>query len=52
MCSSLDREHKWQNFYPFGPFFDLLPRQPRKSKFWKNEKKPGGIIILHIRSVP
>ena len=26
-------------FSPFGPFFALLPpKQPRKSKFWKNEK--------------
>ena len=22
--------------------------QPEKSKFWKNEKKPGDIIILHL----
>ena len=31
-----------------GPFFALLPPQPKKWKFWKTEKKnPGDIIILH-----
>ena len=37
-------------FCHFGPFFALLPPyQPKKSKFWKNEKKtPGDIIILHM----
>ena len=32
----------------FGPFFTLLPHeQPKKTKFWKNVKKTGDIIILH-----
>ena len=31
----------------FGPFFTLLPHeQPKKTKFWKNVKKTGDIIIL------
>ena len=40
-------------FCHFGPFFACLPSppsptpQPKKSKFWKTEKMPGGIIILH-----
>ena len=33
----------------FGLFFALLPpEQPKKSKFRKNEKKPGDMIILHM----
>ena len=36
-----------QNFYHIGPFFALSPTwQPRKSKFWKNQKTTGDIIIL------
>ena len=36
------------NFY-FGLFFALLiPYRPKKSKFKKNEKRPGDIIILHM----
>ena len=53
--------HKWQSydvwllrywvwqriFCHFEPFFALSPsEQPKKSKFWKNEKTPGVIIIL------
>ena len=35
-------------FY-FGLFFARLPHwQPKKSKFQKNEKIPGDIIILHM----
>ena len=33
-------------FCHFGPFFALL--QIKKSKFWKNEKTPADIIILHL----
>ena len=33
-------------FCHFGPFFALwLSQQPQKSKFWKNEKKPGDITL-------
>ena len=33
--------------FHFGLFFTLLPpQQPKKSKFWKSEKTPGGFIIL------
>ena len=36
-----------QNFYHIGPFFALSPtRQPGISKFWKNQKTTGDIIIL------
>ena len=35
-------------FCHFGLFFALLPPwQPKKSNFWKNEKKPPADIILH-----
>ena len=41
-------------FCHFGPFFALLPpslpplrQQLEKSRFWKTEKIPGDIIILH-----
>ena len=35
--------------FHFGLFFALLPPyQPKKSKFQKNEKTPGDIIILHM----
>ena len=38
-------------FCHFGPFF--APLQPRKLKFWKNEKKKstGNIILLHICAI-
>ena len=41
---------KTEFFCSFGPSFALLPhQQPKKSKFWKNEEKnPGGVIILHM----
>ena len=33
--------------FHFRLFFTLLPpQQPKKSKFWKSEKTPGGFIIL------
>ena len=33
----------------FGLFFALLPlEQPKKGKFWKNEKSSGYIFILHM----
>ena len=40
--------------FHFGLFFALLPpplspsKQPRKSKFPKNEEKIGDIILLHM----
>ena len=36
-------------FCHFGPFFALLPLKTwkKKTKFWKYEKNPGDIIILH-----
>ena len=46
---SWDMEHHRHDFFCHsGPFFALLPHYgPRKSKFWKNEKKtPEDIIIL------
>ena len=49
MYSSWDMEHNRQNFFSFWtvfcPFTPLT--QPRKPKFWKDEKKPVDIIILH-----
>ena len=38
-------------FCHFGLFF--APLQPRKLKFWKNEKKKstGNIILLHICTI-
>ena len=34
-------------FCHFGPFFVLLPPQPKKSNFEKLKKNPGDIITLH-----
>ena len=35
--------------FRLGVFFALLPlSQPKKSKFQKNKKDPGDIIILHM----
>ena len=46
-----DIEHDRHSFCHFGLFLALLtptPKQPKKSKFWTNEKKKrGDIIILH-----
>ena len=40
-------EHNSQKFLSFWAFFALSPhKQPKKSKFWKNEKITGHIIIL------
>ena len=46
--------HKWQSYDVYflrngtqqTDLFAIL-EQPKKSKFWKNETKPGDIIILH-----
>ena len=41
----------WDIFCHFGPLFALLsPYSNEKSKFWENEKIPGDIIILHMRT--
>ena len=41
----------WDIFCHFGPLFALLsPYNNEKSKFWENEKIPGDIIILHMRT--
>ena len=41
-----------RTFCHFGLFFVLLPPwQPRKSKFWKNEKMTVDIIILHMCTI-
>ena len=37
----------WTIFCPF----QFYPQQPRKSKFWKNEKMTGDIIILHTGTI-
>ena len=49
MYSSWDTKCNRQNFLSFWrAFCSFTPYQPEKSKFWKNEKKnPGAIIILH-----
>ena len=42
--------HKWQSydiwFFRYG-VQQTRKKQPGKSKFWKTEKSPGAIIILH-----
>ena len=50
MYGSLDTKCKGQFFVIFGPCFALWPsQQPKKPKFWKNEKKfPEDIITLHL----
>ena len=43
------RQSETDRFCPFGPFFGLLtPKQPRKSKFWKNENAYEDVIILYM----
>ena len=32
-------------------FLPFYPYQTRKSKFWKNEKMPGDIFILHLLTI-
>ena len=45
MYSSWDLQHN-RVFCHFGPFFALWPsQQPKKSKVWKNEKKPGNMNL-------
>ena len=43
---------KWSatdNFFShFRSFFVLTPQQQEKPNFWKNEKTPADIIILHL----
>ena len=50
-----DVEHDRQNFLSFWTVFcplDYGPNGPRKSKFWKNEKKvPEDIIILQMCTI-
>ena len=46
---SWDTENNRQNFLSFWAFFALLPTNNLKNQnFEKMEKKPGGIIILHL----
>ena len=46
---SWDMVHDRCNCFHFGLFFcPFTPQQPEKSKFWKNEKNPGYIIILYM----
>ena len=48
MYGSWNMKHDWQNFLSFWAVFPLLPpEQPEKSKFWKTEKTPEDIIVLH-----
>ena len=50
MYASWDMEHERQIFLSFWTiFFPFTTLTLRKSKFWKNEKKaPGDIIVLHL----
>ena len=49
MYGSWDIKCKGQSFLSFWAIFALwLSQQPKKSKFWKNKKTPGDIIILHL----
>ena len=34
-----------------GHFCLFISQQPGKSQFWKNEKKPGDILILHMCTI-
>ena len=53
MYASWDVEHDRQNFFGIlDRFFALLPsKQLKKSKFWKNEKMHGDIIISHMCTI-
>ena len=52
MYGSWDIERDGQNFLSFWTIFALLPlEQPEKSKFWKNKKKLGDIVILHMCTI-
>ena len=50
---SWDMERNRKNFFSHsGPFFALLPPyEPRKSKFWKNEKNTWRYIILQMCTI-
>ena len=50
MYASWDMEHERQIFLSFWTiFFPITTLTLRKSKSWKNEKKPpGDIIVLHL----
>ena len=38
-------------FCHFGPFFALLPHNPKNQNFEKSKKTPGDIIILHMCNI-
>ena len=49
--------HRWGSLHGswgirWYPFFAILPSwKPGKSKFWKNEKMPGDIILLNMCNI-
>ena len=46
---SKDIRHDGQSFLSFWVIFAPFPsEQPERSKFWKNGKNPGDIIIVHL----
>ena len=47
MYGSWDMEREGQSVLSFWVIFCPFTPQFAKSKFWKNEKKPGDIIVLH-----
>ena len=50
MYSSWDMERDRQNFLSFWTgFCPFIPQRSKKSKFWKNEKKPLEISLLYTR---
>ena len=46
-CQEISFYTSVPNFGHFGLFFATDPPNLKKTKFWKNEKKHGDIIILH-----
>ena len=52
MYGSWDMARDWQMFLSFWIiFYPSTSLTTKKLKFWKNEKKPGDIIILHMYSI-
>ena len=51
MNGSSDMKCKGQNFCHLNCFCSFTPEQPEKSNFWKKEKTPRDIIILHMFTI-
>ena len=51
MYGSWDMEHNRQNFFHFGPFFAIYPRNNPKNKDLKKYTKKSLEILLHMSAI-